>query len=222
MRVVGRGTYLDIGAQDPVTNSVSLAFYEKGWRGLHVEPNPDLAEASARARPDAEVVRAAIGPGEGTIPLFRISGTGLRTGVEEIAEQHRTKCYDGERIEVPVITLDELLDRFQDRALHWLKIDVDGMVKAILESWIRTDVWPWVVVIEAIGPVTEASSSLHVRIDANWRDLLAKKGYRKVYFDGLNAFHLAEEHSDLAKCFAVGPNLFDGFDIGHSSWLGAR
>ena len=28
------GFYIDSRAQDPVRDSVSLAFYEKGWRGL--------------------------------------------------------------------------------------------------------------------------------------------------------------------------------------------
>ena len=222
LRDVGRGTYLDIGAQDPMTDSVSLAFYEKGWRGVHVEPNPAFAEAIARARPDEEVVRAAVGSGEGTIPFFRISGTGLSTGVKEIAEQHRASGFEVERIEVPLLPLDDLLGRFEGRPLHWLKIDVEGMEKAVLESWTRTDVRPWVVVIEATVPVTGGGSGLPARIDAEWRGILSEKGYREVYFDGLNAFHLAEEHSDLAKWFAVGPNLFDGFDIGHSSWLGVR
>ena len=34
--VVG-ARYLDIGAQNPVVDSVSLAFYQAGWRGVHVE-----------------------------------------------------------------------------------------------------------------------------------------------------------------------------------------
>lgn len=37
---VTAGRYLDIGTQDPVQDSVSLAFYERGWRGVHVEPTP--------------------------------------------------------------------------------------------------------------------------------------------------------------------------------------
>jgi|SRR5262245_3315890 len=40
LKHVEKGFYIDIGAQDPVVDSVSLAFYEKGWRGVHVEPVP--------------------------------------------------------------------------------------------------------------------------------------------------------------------------------------
>ena len=49
---VERGQYLDIGAQDPVFDSVSLAFYNAGWRGLHVEPTPAYAARGREARPD--------------------------------------------------------------------------------------------------------------------------------------------------------------------------
>ena len=49
---VEQGRYLDIGAQDPVADSVSLAFYNAGWRGVHVEPTPAYAELLRKARPD--------------------------------------------------------------------------------------------------------------------------------------------------------------------------
>jgi hypothetical protein len=63
MRALGhveRGVYIDIGANDPVNDSVSLAFYQKGWRGVHVEPAPYFASRLEDARPDERVIRAAI------------------------------------------------------------------------------------------------------------------------------------------------------------------
>ena len=50
LKDVDRGFYVDIGAQDPITDSVSLCFYEAGWRGVHVEPSPHFA-ARIRAAP---------------------------------------------------------------------------------------------------------------------------------------------------------------------------
>ena len=37
------GFYIDIGAHHPTIDSVSLAFYERGWTGIDVEPVPDCA-----------------------------------------------------------------------------------------------------------------------------------------------------------------------------------
>ena len=57
---VENGHYIDIGAQDPVADSVSLAFYERGWRGVHVEPVPTHVAALRAARPDETVIEAAV------------------------------------------------------------------------------------------------------------------------------------------------------------------
>ena len=54
-RALGRienGFYIDVGAHDPVVDSVSKAFYEHGWRGLHVEPLPEYAAVIRQDRPD--------------------------------------------------------------------------------------------------------------------------------------------------------------------------
>ena len=39
------GTYVDVGAADPVDDSVTAAFYQRGWRGLNIEPVPSFAAA---------------------------------------------------------------------------------------------------------------------------------------------------------------------------------
>jgi peptide methionine sulfoxide reductase MsrB len=37
-----KGFYVDIGAADPNYDSVTKFFYEKGWSGINIEPNPQL------------------------------------------------------------------------------------------------------------------------------------------------------------------------------------
>jgi hypothetical protein len=36
LRGVKHGFYIDVGAQDPVVDSVTKAFYEGGWRGINI------------------------------------------------------------------------------------------------------------------------------------------------------------------------------------------
>src|SRR4051812_20874799 len=88
LKHVERGTYIDIGAQDPVVDSVSLAFYKQGWRGVHVEPVPSYADKLRMERPDERVIEAAISPKEGTIPFFEIPDTGLSTGNAATVQRH--------------------------------------------------------------------------------------------------------------------------------------
>src|SRR5208337_2713547 len=42
LKQYGPGTYLDIGAAHPVQHSNTYFFYERGWSGLCVEPNPEF------------------------------------------------------------------------------------------------------------------------------------------------------------------------------------
>ena len=44
LKQVRNGFYIDIGAQHPEHDSVSKLFYDHGWRGVHVEPTPRIAE----------------------------------------------------------------------------------------------------------------------------------------------------------------------------------
>lgn len=53
---VRNGFYIDMGAQDSVICSVSLGFYEQGWRGVHVVASPLHARKLREARPDEEVL----------------------------------------------------------------------------------------------------------------------------------------------------------------------
>ena len=32
------GTYIDVGANDPSEDSVTKAFYDRGWSGINIEP----------------------------------------------------------------------------------------------------------------------------------------------------------------------------------------
>lgn len=66
---VSNGFYIDIGAQDPVDDSVSMLFNQNGWRGVHVKPTEQFAGKLRLARPDEEVVQAAIG-GRGGVSRF--------------------------------------------------------------------------------------------------------------------------------------------------------
>lgn len=207
LKNIGAGFYIDIGAQDPVIDSVSLAFYEQGWRGVHVEPVPAYAEALRRARPDETVLQAAVGRPGGIVRFFEIPGTGLSTEDPDMAETHRLSGFGVREVEVPCMPLAGILDRYADREVHWMKIDVEGAERDVLESWEPSAVRPWVVVVESTVPRTETD------VHGAWEKILERLGYRFAYFDGLNRFYLSCRHEDLADHFRCGPNLFDPFTL---------
>lgn len=211
LKHVQNSLYIDIGAQDPVIDSVSLAFYEHGWRGVHVEPIASDADKLRRARPDETVIQAALSSKAGVLKFFEIADTGLSTGEPQIAEDHRAAGYVVRETDVPCVTLASILDRYPDREIHWLKIDVEGMEEEVLQGWLPSTVRPWVVVIESTLPNTQVPA--HER----WEPQLIDLGYAFVYFDGLNRFYVSKAHQDLKDAFRSGPNCFDAFALSGTS-----
>ncbi|MDH5185316.1 MAG: FkbM family methyltransferase, partial [Gammaproteobacteria bacterium] len=84
LKHVEKGFYIDIGAQDPVVDSVSMGFYEQGWRGVNVEPTKQYSQKLRTARPDEVIIQSAIGKNKGEIEFYEIPDTGLSTADREI------------------------------------------------------------------------------------------------------------------------------------------
>ena len=57
---IENGRYVDVGANDPSLLSVTRAFYDRGWSGLCVEPDPVLAPIFQAERPRDQVLTAVI------------------------------------------------------------------------------------------------------------------------------------------------------------------
>lgn len=207
LQSVESGRYVDIGAQDPVTDSVSKAFHLRGWKGVHVDPSPTYADALRKDRPDDVVIQAAVGLMAGPIPFFLIPNTGLSTGVASIAEEHRRAGYEIQEFSVPVVPLNEILEPLSGGPVHWMKIDVEGMESDVLDSWGTCGVRPWILVIEATYPNSEQ------RVDSRWIDKVCGRDYHDVYFDGLSRYFVSDAHPELDAAFGSPPNVFDRFAV---------
>jgi FkbM family methyltransferase len=204
---VENGFYIDIGAQHPVIDSVSKAFYDKGWRGIHVEATPAYASLLKQHRPDETVIQAAVNNSRGNITFYEIPETGISTGDAEIAQGHKARGFDVHEITVPCVTLGSVFKRAKSSEIHWLKIDVEGMELQVLRSWGKHKALPWIVVVESTLPLTQTENH------QAWESCLFDRGYSHVYFDGLNRYYLSPSHPELESAFNAGPNVFDGFTL---------
>ena len=212
LRDVDKGCYIDVGAQDPVVDSVSHSFYAAGWRGLHVEATAFYANSLRQARPDEIVVEAAVTDVEGLLPFYEIKGTGISTGDASIAANHREHGYRSQLIHVPTVRLDALFDLVEGD-VHWLKVDVEGMEAQVLRSWGVHPKRPWLLVVEATYPNSQEPTQ-HL-----WIDEVVQRGYGEVFFDGLSRYFVHESHENLRTQLTVPANVFDGFAVprGHFS-----
>jgi len=208
LKHVSNGFYVDIGAQHPVLDSVSKAFYEHGWRGVHVEPVPHYAEMIRQDRPDEQVLQLALSDEHGVLELHVIENSGLSTAVKAYADSYeKDHGLTHKTIQTPVLPMKTALAFLVGQPVHWLKIDVEGFEEQVLRGWDSTALRPWIIVIEATVPM-----SPELRCEGAER-LILEGGYRFAYFDGLNRYYVANEHAELIPALSVPPNVFDEFEL---------
>ena len=211
LREVKEGFYIDVGAQDPVIDSVTKAFYERGWRGINIEPNEEYFRKLQDDRPHDINLLTAVGREPGPISFYEVVHTGLSTTSAVYARGHAEAGYEVHLRNVPCTTLDKICTDCGVETVHFLKIDVEGSERVVLDGFSFETVRPWIVVVEA----TEPNSTREV--SAEWEHLLVGRRYQFVYFDGLNRFYIAAEHADLARHFSCPPNPFDQY-VGYHLW----
>jgi FkbM family methyltransferase len=204
LKHIDRGFYIDVGANDPDQDSVTKAFYERGWRGINVEPVPQWFERLEKARPRDINLQLALGAEPGAITLYEIPDTGLSTAEKKFAEQHEAeRGYQSRELRVKMDTLSNVCERIHVAPIHFLKIDVEGMEKAVLQGTDFGKIRPWIILIEATLPNSQEESY------SDWEPLLLDAGYDYAYFDGLNRYYVAGEHENLKAAFKTPPNVFD-------------
>lgn len=210
---VQRGSYIDVGAWDADVHSVTRAFYDRGWRGINVEPVPRQAAAIREKRPADETIEAAVSATDGGLRFFEIHYsdsdeiTGLSTLDEEIAEAHAAQGWDVREIRVPSLTLDQVWESSEvgARDVHFLKVDVEGAEGDVLSSLDFTRHRPWVVVVEATKPLTTEPSH------ESWEPLLLEADYQFCLFDGLSRFYVAAERAELASKLSYPACVLDDY-----------
>lgn len=205
LKHIKQGFYIDVGAQDPIFDSVSKAFYSHGWKGIHIEPVPEYAAALRADRPDEQVLEVALSNTAGTLLLNVIPGTGLSTAVTAQANKHQEQGRAYQQIERPALTMTTALEPYHHQDIHWLKIDVEGFEQQVLEGWDNNKLRPWIMVVEATLPGSTTPNYQH------WEPLVIQADYTFAYFDGLNRFYIANEHAELHDAFNSPPNIFDEF-----------
>lgn len=202
------GLYIDVGAQDPIVDSVSKSFYDAGWRGVHIEPSAVYAAALREAFVEDRVIEAVVSNVSGKISFYEIAGGGLSTACADVAAFHKEAVgHVAVEREVEAVTLAQIFDELNSTPIHWLKIDVEGYEREVLEGWGQSGRRPWIVVIESTYPTTEIDTS------GQWEEIILSKRYELIYTDGLNRFYLHESRSDIRDSFQFPPNVFDDFQL---------
>lgn len=157
------GFYVDVGANHPTFLSNTKRFYDRGWHGINIEPNPALAKLLWQERERDVVINKGVGSTKGVFPFYLLS---MHTNSSFNKEDAYRNClfFDDsvkDVIQVPVEPLADILRGYSPDHIDFMSIDTEGSELDVLKSndWKRFS--PGVLVVEtendkAIEPFLES------------------------------------------------------------------
>lgn len=124
----GAGTYIDVGANHPRNGNNTYRLYERGWRGLCLDPLSEFAESYASLRPEDTFLAVAAGREEGVLPLH-LSDEG------DVYASLQASNIHGSSRDVPVRRLRDLCEAHGiPKAFDVLSLDTEGTEIEVLEG----------------------------------------------------------------------------------------
>jgi FkbM family methyltransferase len=204
------GFYIDIGAGDPNYGSVTRWFYSKGWRGINVEPHPEVFRILDQWRPEDINLNCAVSNRIGRFDFHKVVidevglGWGLSSFNSESAEKARAHGAVVEEISVETITISDIVRHHCDGAeVDYLKIDVENHEESVIRSADWSRFRPKVLCVEATFPNSATPCF------CQWEYLLVNAGYVFALFDGINNYYVRPESPEILPQFNCGVNIAD-------------
>lgn len=206
LKHVQHGFYIDVGANDPTDDSVTKAFYDRGWRGINVEPLKSHHQDLLEARPNDINLLCAAGAQHGQIDIWECDVRGWATASGAVIQKHGQDGHAGIFHRVSLFPLGDICEQYAQAEIHFLKIDVEGFEKDVLQGMNFKKFRPWIVVVEATKP--NSTEDIH----ETWESLIVENNYVFAYADGVNRFYVSAEQShNLLDVLRYPPNVFDGY-----------
>jgi FkbM family methyltransferase len=175
------GYYIDIGSHHPILHSNTFLFYLHGWRGVCVDPLPNLIWKYKFFRGKDKFIPAGFDSKKSNkkLTFYHYANTPDNStfNKERVIElKNKFSRIPTEEIEVNIVNHDDVMKSFLEinnsSEIHLLNLDVEGFEEKILESFFSSKNFPWVVCVEDLGFLADELNR------SNIDSLMKKNGYK--------------------------------------------
>lgn len=184
-----RGFYVDIGAYDPYRFSNTMRFYQRGWRGINIEPDPERFKSFVSLRSRDTNLNVGIASKEGALEYFAMDPPTLSTFSQS---QARSYVKDGfilrKKQKIRVKTLKNVLGQYaKKKKIDFLSLDVEGFEMEVLKSHDWKKFRPKFLCIETAVDDNKGKKTSKIKNTVGL--FLKSKGYMLHHDNGLNSFY---------------------------------
>jgi len=185
------GFYIDIGACHPKRFNNTKFFYDLGWHGINIEPNPTRIKLFFQERQRDINLNIGIGTTRKKSVFYEIEATGLSTFSKKEAESLLKIGYKLKRkIIIQMFRLEEVMKKYVKSDIDFMTVDAEAMDLEVLKSNSWDKYRPKLLCVETIDFIdllTNTKVTTHRKETIS--NYLFGKGYEEYFSNGLNTFY---------------------------------
>jgi FkbM family methyltransferase len=175
------GFYVDVGANHPNVLSNTKRFYDRGWHGVNIEPNPLMFALLQKERKNDVNLNIGLGKENGEIEFYLLDPDTLSTFSKSSAirmtKQPEYKIVSVSKVKV--MSLKEVLETHASgKQIDFMSIDVEGFEAEVIGGGDWEKFRPHLIMME-INQKGETTV-----------EMLKKVDYRLVFANGTNGIFL--------------------------------
>lgn len=175
-----KGFYVDVGSYDPTRFSNTKRFYQRGWSGINIEPNPNRINQFNKSRTRDINLNLGIANKKGELDFFEFDPNTLSTFSKNTAKEYLKQGFTLKKTtKIKVQKLGDVLKNTAIKHFDFFSIDTEGFDLQVLKSNNWDKFKPKIICIE--------SSQKGIN------DILSKLGYKKIYQTYINSIYFYEK-----------------------------
>lgn len=182
-----RGFYVDIGTNDPVRFNNTKYFYDRGWKGINIEPDVNCFRKIEKIRTRDINLNLGIGNANSELTFFQFIPDTLSTFSAKDAERYKRQGYTYmTKKKILVKKLSAVFEKYLgNKKVDFMTIDTEGYDREVLASNDWSKYRPKIICIESVEHLINGSGK-----DTGLEKLLIDKKYKKIWDNGINSIYL--------------------------------
>ena len=148
---INHGNYLDVGGHHPFHLNNTFYFYQRGWRGVNVDPICERIELFKIKRPEDISICAGLGGKDQIKEFYLMDAETLSTFDHDIYKAYLAAGHSlKEKRNIRFVNVKTFLAEVGISNIDLLSVDIEGDDKAIVSEVVDCGIRPKVIICESV------------------------------------------------------------------------